>query len=234
MRPATNKIRAFREQKGWNQTELARRLDVTPEHVSQIERGVKEPSPRLARRIAQTLGVLVDALELGLEQSARPSVNMVPITGFVCAGDSDEMIVCTEDLLGWESCDLEQPERCVAYEVAAEGMDPLFCKGDHLVFLRGETPQEGDLVEAEFRPLDKRGEPIMTLKILHLHEGIQLLEPINSRRYRTVVADLSWSVKGILIRHVRRNLRGWHEHSLAFGSSRAEPGAKRPEEGSRP
>ena len=51
-----------RELRGLTRLELARRLHITPEYMSMIERGVKTPGFKLSKRIADALGSTVDSL----------------------------------------------------------------------------------------------------------------------------------------------------------------------------
>jgi len=45
------KLKEYRKLKGWKQRDVAGMLSVSKEFVSQIERGVKRPSPKLAQKI---------------------------------------------------------------------------------------------------------------------------------------------------------------------------------------
>ena len=57
-----NRIRDFREQRGWTQTELGGRVGVTRQAIHAVERGKHDPSIRLAARIAQALETPIDQL----------------------------------------------------------------------------------------------------------------------------------------------------------------------------
>ena len=50
-------VAARREAIGISQADLARRCDITPPYLSQIENGIKQPSAPVAMRLAQSLGV---------------------------------------------------------------------------------------------------------------------------------------------------------------------------------
>lgn len=60
MRKKRNNISRIREEKGWRQLNLARRLDVYQSEVSAIERGEREPGVYLAKRIARSKGKKVE------------------------------------------------------------------------------------------------------------------------------------------------------------------------------
>ena len=58
----TKSLIEIRIRKGLNQTELAARAGITGGFMSQIERGLYRPSPRVAHRIAEVLEVGFDEI----------------------------------------------------------------------------------------------------------------------------------------------------------------------------
>lgn len=57
-----NEIKKFRKEKGYSQQELAHLLKVSVTHLNKIERGHREPSLKLAVRIAKLLDCTLDDL----------------------------------------------------------------------------------------------------------------------------------------------------------------------------
>lgn len=55
-------VRAIREALGKRHGEVAIACDISPGYLSNIEKGAKQPSPAVARRIADVLGVPLDAI----------------------------------------------------------------------------------------------------------------------------------------------------------------------------
>lgn len=55
-------IRAIREALGIKHGDLALRCGFTPSYLSHIESGAKQPSSAMARRLADELGVPLDAI----------------------------------------------------------------------------------------------------------------------------------------------------------------------------
>jgi transcriptional regulator with XRE-family HTH domain len=51
------RIRAFRKLKGYTQTELAERLNVSIAVLGSIERGTRKPEPKIIRKISEVLGI---------------------------------------------------------------------------------------------------------------------------------------------------------------------------------
>lgn len=56
------RIRAFRKLKRIQQTELAKRIDVSTTVLGRIERGEKEPSEEMLTNIAQALHIQIEEL----------------------------------------------------------------------------------------------------------------------------------------------------------------------------
>lgn len=68
-----NRIRAAREKKGITQEELADRINISPSHISVIERGVKTARIDTVVRIANELDVSSDYLLQDLVKRSRES-----------------------------------------------------------------------------------------------------------------------------------------------------------------
>jgi putative transcriptional regulator len=57
-----NRLKALRAERGWNQAELAERLDVSRQSVNAIETGKYDPSLPLAFKIARLFGLPIEAI----------------------------------------------------------------------------------------------------------------------------------------------------------------------------
>lgn len=68
-----NRIRVAREKKGITQEELAERVNISPSHISVIERGVKTVRIDTVVRIANELDVSADYLLQDLVKRSRES-----------------------------------------------------------------------------------------------------------------------------------------------------------------
>jgi len=56
------KLRDFRKQRGWNQTDLAYHSRVPTNEISRIESGKLQPSPAQLQKLGRALGVPPDEL----------------------------------------------------------------------------------------------------------------------------------------------------------------------------
>ena len=57
-----NRIRELRNRAGITQSQLAERVDISPEFMSRLERGLKAPSLDTAEKIATALGISLSEL----------------------------------------------------------------------------------------------------------------------------------------------------------------------------
>jgi putative transcriptional regulator len=60
--PLKNRLKALRAERGWNQAELAERLDVSRQSVNAIETGKYDPSLPLAFKLARLFGLPIEAI----------------------------------------------------------------------------------------------------------------------------------------------------------------------------
>lgn len=58
----SEKIKKLRQDKGWSQTQLAKKLNIPSQNVSRYERGVFTPATEALAKFAEVFGVSVDYL----------------------------------------------------------------------------------------------------------------------------------------------------------------------------
>ncbi len=58
----TNRLKEFRQEKGWSQQELGDRLEISRQSVIAIETGKYDPSLPLAFRLAKTFGKKIEEI----------------------------------------------------------------------------------------------------------------------------------------------------------------------------
>ena len=78
------RIRQLRHQRGWNQTALAHRANMSVSQISLIENGLRNPSAKSLKALANALGVGIQDLysaEAPKESSRFPSGASVAVTG---------------------------------------------------------------------------------------------------------------------------------------------------------
>lgn len=60
-------VRVIRERTGIKHGVFAVQVGITPGYLTNIEKGLKQPSPAVARAIADALGVTLDAITYAIE-----------------------------------------------------------------------------------------------------------------------------------------------------------------------
>ena len=72
--PMDNRIREFRERRGWSQSELAERVGVHWQTVQRVESGKTEPGTAKMSRYAEALGVSLEALRPIVDAPLMPAL----------------------------------------------------------------------------------------------------------------------------------------------------------------
>ncbi len=73
--PVGSRIKTARENKKLTQEELAAMVDLSPTHISVIERGVKAPKLETFVRIANALGVSADSLLVDVVENSTKGIS---------------------------------------------------------------------------------------------------------------------------------------------------------------
>lgn len=170
-------LKAIRGELGLSQGELARRAGLSPQYISDVEKGRARPSLRALEKIAAALGVPVARL---LGSVAADTVVQVPVLGRVPAGGP---VLVEENILEY----LPLPERFVrgdtfCLQVQGDSMvDVGIDNGDYLIVYARSTADNGQTVIA-------RVDGQVTCKRFYRCNGKVRLEPAN-RSYRPIEAN---------------------------------------------
>ncbi len=134
-----DRIAAARQKKGWNQSELARALDVTPQTVQHWEKGGGIKQARLAE-VAKVLGTSVDWLLFGDDPRVHAVVREPAAPAYVIDGQVPVLaLIEVEDwarsgALPERAPSLVSPvevgPRAFAVRVTGRSMEPRFAPGD--------------------------------------------------------------------------------------------------------
>ncbi|MCC9174618.1 helix-turn-helix domain-containing protein [Arthrobacter sp. zg-Y179] len=62
-------LRRLRHERGWTLGGLSARAGISPQYLSEIERGLKEPSSEMVAAVAGALGITLLDLTLGVAES---------------------------------------------------------------------------------------------------------------------------------------------------------------------
>ena len=109
-------IRYFRHAKNLTQVELAAKVSVAPPYISQLESGIRLPSLKVARRIADALGVDVTVLLGTAAREARKLTGHEKVEMLRVLLQDSELVARHGD----ESDFTELPDGFVARRIASE------------------------------------------------------------------------------------------------------------------
>ncbi|MCQ1950241.1 MULTISPECIES: helix-turn-helix domain-containing protein [Arthrobacter] len=73
-------LRRLRHERGWTLGGLAARSGISPQYLSEIERGLKEPSSEMVAAVAGALGLTLLDLTLGVAESLITAGDAAPVT----------------------------------------------------------------------------------------------------------------------------------------------------------
>lgn len=93
------RIREFRQKKMLTQKEIGGKLGYSHAYISQIERGIHEPSRDLIKKFSEVFGLSSDYILYGREETAKPEHLPVPLLELVDFADITEGALRKEDFL---------------------------------------------------------------------------------------------------------------------------------------
>lgn len=152
-----NVLTAKREERGWSESELARRAGLNQSTVHRILKGESQnPQINYIERLARALGLDI-AEVLGLRGTATPEVapgpalqDRVPLISWVRAGDLCEAVDPFEpgDAEDWLDCPFPHSPTAYCLELRGLSMWPEYREGEIVLVEPGITPCHNDDVIA--------------------------------------------------------------------------------------
>ena len=163
-------IRELRLASGISQKDLAKKLHIAPNSLSQYENGNRRIDSELAKRIADYFGVSLDTI-YDYEPSSRPSSKgvKIPVLGDVRAGLPIEAV---ENIIDYEeiSTEMARSGEYFALRVVGDSMEPRICEGD-VVIVR----KQPDLESGEVGIVLVNGDSATVKKVVKHEDGISLI-----------------------------------------------------------
>ena len=204
-------IRALRENRGMNQKDFAKKLNIGASTLCQYESGKRIPSDGTKIAIADFFGVSVDYLLGKSDTNLRPLTAplsagaKIPVLGKVPAGIPIEAV---EDII--DEIELSEKLTTDAHDyfallVSGNSMYPEYMDGDIVIIRKQETAETGDDVVAYIN-----GDDATLKRLVRSVRGITL-RPLNpeyeTRTYSNEqIASLPVRIAGIVVEQ-RRNRR---------------------------
>lgn len=207
MNTTGKRIAIAREEKGWNQSEFARRLGVKPQSVQAWESGKNTPRPQkmtvISELLGRTVGYLMGDIEASENGNVSPAIQpsryyRYPVLSEVAAGEWAEAIQPYEPGAEdhFENTDYQAKGPAFWLEVTGDSMtsptSPSIPEGAFVLVDTGIEPKPGDLVVAKLETDDKA-----TFKRLVSDAGQLYLKPLNPA-YRMIPIDRNCRLIGVV------------------------------------
>lgn len=191
MKISGNRIRELRLSKSLNQEQLAEKIGLTKQAISQYERGDRKPSIDALQALCDFFNVSSDYL-LGresvtlrfvgkheLEKLDAPSPTRIPVLGRVAAGIPIDAI---EDILDWEEIpeDMAKTGEFFGLRIKGDSMQPRIVEGDVVIVRQQPDADSGDVVIVQVN-----GDQATCKRLAKYSSGISLIsfnpayEPMN-------------------------------------------------------
>ena len=143
-----NRIKSLRASREMKQSDLAKRLNVKQNTVSNWETGRSEPDFTTLQKMAEIFDTTIDYV-LGNSSEIPPekitSVLRIPVLGSIPAGIPLEAI---EDIIGWEEIPAAMcagGREYFALRVSGDSMWPDYLDGDIIIVRKSPTCDTGDV-----------------------------------------------------------------------------------------
>lgn len=163
-----NRIKSIRMELGIKQIDLAQRLNIRQNTLSNWETGKSEPDSAMLKKLAQELRTTVDYLVGGPPPERKPGFR-VPVLGDVAAGIPIEAVT---DIVDYEEIDaaLARTGEFFGLRIKGDSMEPRMMEGDVVIVRQQDTAETGDTVVVLVN-----GDSATVKKIKYGPDGITLL-----------------------------------------------------------
>ena len=163
-----NRIKSIRTELGIKQIDLAQRLNIRQNTLSNWETGKSEPDSAMLKKLAQELETTVDYL-VGGPPPGKISGVRIPVLGDVAAGIPIEAIT---DIVDYEEIDaaLARTGDFFGLRIKGASMEPRMREGDVVIVRQQDTADTGDTVVVMVN-----GDSATVKKIKYGPDGITLL-----------------------------------------------------------
>lgn len=175
------RIAEIRKRRGMSQSQLAQKLGMSKQAISNYERGIREPDYVTLEAIADVLNVPITDLisneekerELNAIYATYKNVQCVPVLGSIPAGIPLAEI---EDVQGWEEIPADWTrggKEYFALHVHGNSMYPRYEDGDIIILRKQDTCESGQDCAVRINGDDA------TFKRVRITERGIILQPIN-------------------------------------------------------
>lgn len=139
-------LKLYRNQRGLSQSELAKKLGLSPSTISMYEVGKRQPDFETEEKIADYFNVSLNSLR-GKSEELRSSHTTINVLSRVAAGIP---INATEDVIDTEEIteDLAKTGEFFGLKIKGDSMEPRIYDGDVVIVRQQNDAESGDIVIA--------------------------------------------------------------------------------------
>ena len=171
--------------------------------MSDLETG-DEWSGEAFQKVAQAFEVEIEDLGVDLSRVRGYRFDLrrrltLEVLGRVVVGETDERVERMSEPIGTQGVDEETYRTGGEVIEITAGGHPLYEAGNRLIMRPGAPLRDGWPVLVQ-----EQGRAETLLKVYRNRGGVELLEPLDTVRFRTNALDSRWAIKAACVEHVRR------------------------------
>lgn len=139
-------LKLYRNQRGLSQSELAKKLGLSPSTISMYEVGKRQPDFETEEKIADYFNVSLNSLR-GKSEELRSSHTTINVLGRVAAGipiNAIQDVIDTEEITE----DLAKTGEFFGLKIKGDSMEPRIYDGDVVIVRQQNDAESGDIVIA--------------------------------------------------------------------------------------
>ncbi|GKS80695.1 LexA family transcriptional regulator [Ligilactobacillus pabuli] len=199
---AGTKIKYFREQRNWTQTDLAKQLGIGKSAIANYEAGTRQPKQDVLFSLSKVFHVSINEF-FPYPDNVKPittGIRRIPVLGAIACGDP---ITADENIEGYRETIADLLPSGTVFYLKAKGqsMEPTIPNGSYVLIREQPTVEDGEIAavlvdndnEATLKRIKHQGDIVMLMPDNHEYDPIILSDDYTGRiigKAMRFVADL--------------------------------------------